>query len=35
LVQLRIQTAMDQLRLSAVSGELGEAQLRQVNALLK
>jgi outer membrane protein len=35
LVQLRIQTAMDQLRLSAVSGELGETQLRQVNALLK
>jgi outer membrane protein len=35
LVQLRIQTAMDQLRLSAASGELGEAQLRQVNALLK
>jgi hypothetical protein len=26
---------MDQLRLSAASGELGEAQLRQVNALLK
>lgn len=35
VVQLRIQTAMDQLRLSAVSGELGETQLRQVNALLK
>ena len=35
LVQLRIQTAMEQLRLSAASGELGEAQLRQVNALLK
>jgi outer membrane protein len=35
LVQLRIQTAMDQLRLSAASGELGETQLRQVNALLK
>jgi outer membrane protein len=35
VVQLRIQTAMEQLRLSAVSGELGEAQLRQVNALLK
>ena len=35
LVQLRIQTAMDQLRLHAASGELGETQLRQVNALLK
>ncbi len=35
VTQLRIQTAMDQLRLSAASGELGEAQLRQVNALLK
>jgi len=35
VVQLRIQTAMDQLRLSAASGELSEAQLRQVNALLK
>ncbi len=35
LVQLRIQTAMEQLRLSAASGELGEAQLRQVNAWLK
>ncbi len=35
LLQVRIQTAMDQLRLSAASGELGEAQLRQVNALLK
>jgi outer membrane protein len=35
VMQLRIQTAMDQLRLSAASGELGEAQLRQVNALLK
>jgi outer membrane protein len=35
LMQLRIQTAMDQLRLSAASGELGETQLRQVNALLK
>ena len=35
LMQLRIQTAIDQLRLSAVSGELSEAQLRQVNALLK
>lgn len=35
VVQLRIQTAMEQLRLSAASGELGEAQLRQVNALLK
>ncbi|PQA80193.1 transporter [Limnohabitans sp. TS-CS-82] len=35
VVQLRIQTAMEQLRLSAASGELGEAQLRQVNAWLK
>jgi outer membrane protein len=35
VMQLRIQTAMDQLRLSAASGELGEAQLSQVNALLK
>ncbi len=35
VMQLRIQTAMDQLRLSAACGELGEAQLRQVNALLK
>ncbi len=35
VTQLRIQTAIDQLRMSAASGELGEAQLRQVNALLK
>ncbi len=35
VMQLRIQTTMDQLRLSAASGELGEAQLRHVNALLK
>ena len=35
VVQLRIQTALDQLRLSAASGELSEVQLRQVNALLK
>ncbi len=35
LVQLRIQTVIEQLRLSATSGELDEAQLRQVNALLK
>jgi outer membrane protein len=35
VMQLRIQTANDQLRLFAASGELGEAQLRQVNALLK
>lgn len=35
VLQLRIQTAMEQLRLAAASGELGEAQLRQVNALLK
>ncbi len=35
VMQLRIQTAMDQLYLSAASGELSEAQLRQVNALLK
>ena len=35
VLQLRIQTALDQLRLSAASGELSETQLRQVNALLK
>lgn len=35
LLQLRIQTALDQLRLYAAAGELGEAQLRLVNALLK
>ena len=35
LLQLRIQTAMDQLRLYAASGELTEVQLRLVNALLK
>ena len=35
LLQLRIQTAMDQLRLYAASGELTDVQLRQVNALLK
>jgi hypothetical protein len=34
-MQLRIQTALDQLRLSAASGELSETQLRQVNAMLK
>ena len=35
VLQLRIQTVIDQLRLSAASGELGEVQLRQVNAFLK
>ena len=35
LLQLRVQTLMDQLRLYATTGELGEPQLRQVNALLK
>jgi outer membrane protein len=35
VLQLRTQTLVDQLRLHAVSGDLGEAQLRQVNALLK
>lgn len=35
VMQLRIQTALDQLRLSAASGELSETQLRQVNAMLK
>jgi outer membrane protein len=35
MMQLRIQTMMDQLRLSAASGELGESELRQVNALLQ
>lgn len=35
VLHLRTQTLMDQLRLHAVSGDLGEAQLRQVNAWLK
>jgi outer membrane protein len=35
LVQLRIQTVLDRLRLQAASGELGEAQLQEINALLK
>ena len=35
VMQLRIQTALDQLRLPAASGELSETQLRQVNAMLK
>jgi outer membrane protein len=35
LVQLRIQTALERLRLQAASGELGEAQLQEINALLK
>ena len=35
LVQLRTQTLMEQLRLHAASGSLGENELRQVNALLK
>jgi len=35
LMHLRIQTALDQLRLHAASGELTEAQLKQVNALLR
>ena len=35
VLQLRIQTVIDQLRLSAASGELGEVQLSQVNAFLK
>ncbi len=35
LVQLRIQTALERLRLQASSGELGEAQLQEINALLK
>jgi hypothetical protein len=34
-MHLRIQTALDQLRLHAASGELTEAQLKQVNALLR
>jgi outer membrane protein len=35
LLQLRIQTALERLRLLAASGELGELQLQQLNALLK
>ena len=35
LLQLRTQTLMDQLRLHAASGSLGETELRQINALLK
>jgi outer membrane protein len=35
LLQLRIQTALERLRLQAASGELGELQLQQLNALLK
>ena len=35
VLQLRTQTLLDQLRLHAVSGDLDEAQLRQVNAWLK
>jgi outer membrane protein len=35
VVQLRIQTVMERLRLHAASGELGEAQLKDINALLR
>ena len=35
LLLLRTQTLMDQLRLHAATGSLGETELRQVNALLK
>ncbi|MGI9151598.1 MAG: TolC family protein [Limnohabitans sp.] len=35
LVQLRIQTVLERLRLQAASGELGEAQLQEINTLLK
>jgi outer membrane protein len=35
LLQLRTQTLMDQLRLHAASGSLGETELHQINALLK
>ena len=35
LVQLRIQTLIERLRLYAASSELGEAQLQEVNALLQ
>jgi outer membrane protein len=35
LLQLRTQTLMDQLRLHASSGSLGEAELRQINVRLK
>ncbi len=34
-MQLSIQTVLDRLRLQASTGELGEAQLREVNALLR
>ena len=35
LMQARIQTALERLRLNAVAGSLDEAQLREVNALLQ
>ena len=35
LMQARIQTALERLRLNAVAGSLDEAQLRDVNALLQ
>jgi outer membrane protein len=35
LVQLRIQTLLERLRLYALSSELGEAQLQEINALLQ
>jgi outer membrane protein len=35
LVQLRIQTTLERLRLQAASGELGESELQEINALLK
>jgi outer membrane protein len=35
LMQAKIQTALERLRLNAVTGTLGEAQLRDVNALLQ
>jgi outer membrane protein len=35
VVQLRIQTALDRLRLQAATGVLGEQQLQEINALLK
>jgi outer membrane protein len=35
LMQARIQTAIERLRLSAVAGSLDEAQLREVNTLLQ
>lgn len=35
LIQLRIQTLMERVRLYAISSELGETQLQEINALLQ